>query len=48
MPVMRRKKFTYKENEVSKIPKTSHTEMLSVIRAFLVDAIIGMWGGYAS
>jgi hypothetical protein len=48
MPIQRRKLFKYKENKVVKPPKTSRTEMSAVMRAFVVGAITGMRGDYAS
>ena len=48
MPIQRRKKFKYKENKIVKPPKTSRTEMSPVMRAFVVGAITGMQGDYAS
>ncbi|KAF1976469.1 hypothetical protein BU23DRAFT_596891 [Bimuria novae-zelandiae CBS 107.79] len=48
MPISRRKTFKYKENRVVKPPKTSRTEMSAIRRAFVMGAVIGMRGDYAS
>ena len=48
MPISRRKPFKYKVNKTVKPPKTSRTEMSPILRAFVVGAISGMRGDYAS
>jgi hypothetical protein len=46
--INRRKPFNYKQNKVTKPPKTSRTEMSAVQRAFVVGAIVASHDGYAS
>ncbi|KAF1972838.1 hypothetical protein BU23DRAFT_568679 [Bimuria novae-zelandiae CBS 107.79] len=46
--ITRRKPYKYKQDKVTKPPKTSRTEMSAVQRAFVVGAIVASRDGYAS
>jgi hypothetical protein len=49
LPKMKRRKpFQYKQNRVTKTPKTSRQEMSVAARAFVVGAIVASRDGYAS
>ena len=46
--INRRKPFSYKQNKVQKLPKTSRTEIHPITRAFVVGAVLASRDGYAS
>ena len=44
----RRKPFKYKQNRITKAPKTSRTKLSPIARAFVVGAVLASRDGYAS